>query len=132
MSAPFIFVSTNRLKEGKREAYEEYLADFVPFIQEREPELQAFYQYLDEDGEHVSGVQVHTNVGSMLNHMQIAQQHIGESYDQYLEETVSIQLFGEPTEEVLAMMRQLASRGVPISINRPINGFDRLPEPPTS
>jgi hypothetical protein len=127
MSSPFIFVSTNRLMQGQREAYQKYLDDFVPFIEQHEPELQVFRMYLDEDGEHVSGVQVHRSPRSMLNHMEIAQQHIGDAYADYLEETVSIQLFGEPNHEVLALMQRLAGEGVPISINRPFNGFDRLP-----
>lgn len=126
MSAPFIFVSTNRLKEGKREAYQKYLDDFVSHVEEREPDLHIFRMYLDEDGEHVNGVQVHRNPQSMLNHMRIAREHIGEAYADYLEETVSIQLFGEPSEEVLTLMQRLASQGTPISVNRPFHGFDRL------
>jgi hypothetical protein len=127
MSSPFIFVSTHRLMQGQREAYQKYLDDFVPFIEQREPELQVLRMYLDEDGEHVSVVQVHRSPRSMLNHMEIAQQHIRDAYADYLEETVSIQLFGEPDHEVLALMQRLAGDGVPISINRPFNGFDRLP-----
>jgi hypothetical protein len=45
------------------------------------------------------------------------------------EETVSIQVFGEPTEDVLTMMQRLASDGVPISINRVFTGFDRFSQP---
>lgn len=126
MSEPFIFIGTHRLKKGKREAYEQYVAEFVRFIDGQEPQLKLFTFFLDEDAEHVSVVQVHPNAESMGVHMQIAQQHIGDSYADYLEETVSIQVFGEPTEAVLAMMRKLAGDGVPVSIQRPFAGFDRL------
>ena len=126
MSRPFIFIGTHRLQEGKREAYEAYVADFVRFIDEHEPQLQLFTFFLDEDAEHVSVVQVHPNAESMGLHMQVAHQHIGDAYTEYLEETVSIQIFGEPTPEVLAMMQRLAGDGVPVSIHRPFAGFDRL------
>jgi quinol monooxygenase YgiN len=129
MSEPLIFIGTHRLKQGKREAYEQHVADFVRFIDEQEPQLQLFTFFLDEDAEHVSVVQVHPNAESMGRHMQVAHQHIGDSYTDYLEETVSIQVFGEPTEPVLAMMRKLAGDGVPVSIQRPFAGFDRLPAP---
>lgn len=127
MSQPLIFISTNRLKEGQREAYQQWLADFIPFCEEREPDLQAFYVYFDDDGEHVTGVQVHANPQSMLTHMAVTREHISAGYADYLEETESIQVFGEPTDEMLAMMEQIASTGTPISINRPHNGFNRFP-----
>jgi hypothetical protein len=129
MGEPFIFIGTHRLKEGKRAAYQEYVTDFVRFIEEREPQLRLFTFFLDEDGEHVSVVQVHPNAESMGSHMQVAQQHIGDAYTEYLDETVSIQVFGEPTAEVLAVIRGLAGDGVPVSIHRPFAGFDRLPQP---
>jgi quinol monooxygenase YgiN len=129
MSDPFIFIGTHRLKAGKREAYEQHVADFVRFIEAEEPRLRLFSFYLDEDGDHVSVVQVHPDAESMATHMQVAHQHIGDSYADYLEETVSIQVFGEPTDVVLGMMRKLAGDGVPVSIQRPFEGFDRLPEP---
>lgn len=129
MSEPFVFIGTHRLKEGTREAYEEYVAGFVRFIEEREPQLRLFTFFLDEDAEYVSVVQVHPNAESMGVHMQVAQEHITDAYADYLDETVSIQIFGEPTTEALAMMRRLAGDGVPVSINRPFAGFDRLPKP---
>jgi hypothetical protein len=128
MSQPFVFIGTHRLKDGKRAAYEKYVADFVRVIEGREPQLSLFTFFFDEDAEHVSVVQVHPNAESMGAHMQIAQQHIGNAYAEYLEETVSIQIFGDPTPDVLAAMRQLAGDGVPVSIQRPFAGFDRLPQ----
>jgi hypothetical protein len=132
MSEPFIFIGTHRLKAGKRDAYEEHVADFVRFIEQREPQLRLFTFFLDEDAEHVSVVQVHPNAASMGLHMQVAHEHIGDAYTEYLDETVSIQIFGEPTADVLAMMRRLAGDGVPVSIQRPFAGFDRLPQPATT
>lgn len=126
MSTPFVFVGTYRLKEGKREAYLRHLADFVPYVEENEPQLVLFSTYLDEEGEHISGVQVHPDADSMLTHMQVVREHVAESYADYLDETVSMQIFGEPTDDVLAMMSKLAGDGVPVSINRPVEGFDRL------
>src|SRR5680860_770067 len=123
---PFVFIGTHRLQEGKREAYQAYAADFVRFIEEREPQLRLFTFYLDEDAELVSVVQVHPDAESMGLHMQVARQHIGEALADYLEETASIQIFDEPTTEVLAMMRQLAGDGVPVSIRRSVAGFDRM------
>src|SRR5688572_8036212 len=101
MKEPFIFIGTHRLKQGKREAYETFVKDFVGFIEQHEPQLTLFKFYLDEDAEHVTVVQVHPNAESMGVHMQIASEHIQDAYSDFLEETVSIQIFGEPTPPVL-------------------------------
>lgn len=126
MSEPFVFVSTHRLKEGMREPYKEYTQDFVAHIEPLNPHLRVLAMYLDEAGEHVSVVQVHDTPESMATHMRNAHAHIGEAYDSYLDETVWMHIYGNPTPDVIAMMEQLAGTGVPISVNRPFAGFDRL------
>jgi quinol monooxygenase YgiN len=126
MNEPFVFIGTHRLQHGKREAYETYVKDFVDHIEEREPQLRLFRFYFDEDSEHVTVVQVHPDAESMGVHMKVASEHIQDAYSDYLEETVSIQIFGEPTAPVLSTMRQLAGEGVPVSIHRPLYGFDRF------
>jgi quinol monooxygenase YgiN len=126
---PFVFIGTHRLKQGRRDDWEEHVRDFVRFIEENEPQLRLFTFYLDEDTGLVSVVQVHPDAESMTTHMQVARRHIGEAYQDLIEETTSIQIFGEPDEAVLSMMRNLAGAGVPISIAGPVAGFHRLPQP---
>ena len=50
MSGPFIFIATNRLKEGKLEEERERVSGLVDFIQENEPRLLAFNEYANEEG----------------------------------------------------------------------------------
>jgi len=45
MSTPFIFIATNRLREGKLEAERERTADLSSFIEASEPQLLAFNEY---------------------------------------------------------------------------------------
>jgi hypothetical protein len=52
MSGPFIFIATNRLKEGKRER----VPGLVDFIQENEPRLLAFNEYANDEGTEVGVV----------------------------------------------------------------------------
>ena len=42
MSAPFIFIATNRLKDGKLAAERDRAADLSSFIEASEPQLLAF------------------------------------------------------------------------------------------
>ena len=50
MSGPFIFIATNRLKEGKLEDERERVPGLVEFIQENEPRLLAFNEYANQEG----------------------------------------------------------------------------------
>src|SRR3954451_14529175 len=53
MCAPFIFIATNRLREGKLAAERDRAADLGSFIENTEPQLLAFNEYVNEDGTEV-------------------------------------------------------------------------------
>ena len=126
MSEPFIFIATNRLKEGKLEAERARVPDLVEFIEANEPRLMAFNEYVDEDGREVAVVQVHPDAASMEFHMGIVGDRAREAYAQTLEATTGIQVFGTPTGDVLRMLRQQAGSGLPLSIYpHYLGGFTR-------
>jgi quinol monooxygenase YgiN len=115
MTQPFIFVATHTIKDGKLEEYKKLLQELVEVVETNEPRLIAFNIYLDEEGSKVSGVQVHPDAASMEFHMKVAGEHIRGSYD-YLEKTESIEVFGEPSDTLLGMLRQAAPPGTPLRI----------------
>ena len=53
MSAPFIFIATNRLREGKLAAERDRAADLGSFIEATEPQILAFNEYVNDDGTEV-------------------------------------------------------------------------------
>jgi hypothetical protein len=127
VSGPFIFIATNRLKEGKLEAEQSRAADLYAFIETHEPRLLAFNEYANEDGSEVGVVQVHPDGASMELHMEIIAERAARAYAETLEATTSIQVFGEPSHAVLEMLRRQAGAGVPITVKRlHIGGFSRI------
>src|SRR5947208_14839811 len=58
MSGPFIFIATNRLREGKLAAERERARDLSSFIEANEPQLLAFNEYANEEGTEVGVVQM--------------------------------------------------------------------------
>jgi hypothetical protein len=64
MPGPFIFVATNKVREGRLEGEKQRVPGWVEFIQSNEPRLIAFHEYLSEDGTQVEYVQVHPDTGS--------------------------------------------------------------------
>src|SRR5262245_13952894 len=59
------------------------------------PATGAARQFASEDGTEVAVVQVHPDASSMELHMHVAREHITSAYEELLEETTSIQIFGE-------------------------------------
>jgi quinol monooxygenase YgiN len=126
MTAPFIFVATYRIKEGKLEDYEKLWRGLVEFVQANEPRLLAFNTYVDEDGTEATTIQVHPDADSMEFHMKVAGARILEGYP-LLETVESINVFGTPTEGFLAMTTQMAGPGVAVNVKpRHLGGFTRL------
>jgi hypothetical protein len=65
MCARFIFIATNRLREGKLAAERDRAADLGSFIENTEPQLLAFNEYVNEDGTELGVVQIHPGAASM-------------------------------------------------------------------
>jgi hypothetical protein len=124
MSAPFIFIATNRLREGKLAAERDRAADLSSFIEANEPQLLAFNEYLNDDGTEVGVVQIHPDAASMEFHMEVVAER---AYAETGEATTSIQVYGEPSKAVLEMLRRQAGAGVPMTIRRHhLGGFTRI------
>ena len=126
MPEPFIFVGTHRLREGKLEDFQEAFAALVGVVEANEPQMIAFNGYVNEGGTEVTVVQVHPDVASMQTHMQVVHQHITDAYLNLLQETTSIQVFGDLNDEARAMMQQLAGPAVPLHVKPGgLGGFTR-------
>jgi hypothetical protein len=126
MSSPFIFIATNRLKEGQLERERERVPGLVEFIAAREPRLIAFNEFVNEAGDEVTVVQIHPDAASMEAHIEIVRERAQAAYAETLDATVRIQVFGRPTEAILEALRQQAGSGVEISVNgEHLGGFTR-------
>src|SRR5467141_1738961 len=104
MAGPFIFIATNRLKTGKLEAEKQRVPGLVDFIEANEPRLIAFNEYANEEGTEVAVVQVHPDAASFEFHMGVVRERAQRAYEETLEATTSIQVFGEPTETIVEML----------------------------
>ena len=82
MSQPFIFIATNKLKEGKLEAERRRVPGLSDFIEASEPRLLAFNEYANEDGTEVSVVQVHPDADSFEFHMGVVRERAERATEQ--------------------------------------------------
>ena len=79
MVVPLIFITTITLKEGKLEDFKHYSEQMGKFVQENEPRIIHFEQYINEDGTEVTGVQIHPDEDSMAFHMQVAAEPMAQA-----------------------------------------------------
>jgi hypothetical protein len=126
MSGPFIFIATNRLKQGKLEDERKRVPELCDFIEANEPRLIAFNEYASEDGTEVSVVQIHPDAESMEFHMDLVAERAARAYAETLEATTSIHVYGAPSDGVLEMLSRQAGAGVPLTVKRHrLGGFTR-------
>jgi len=126
VSAPFIFIATNRLKPGKLNSEQTRAPDLIDFIQANEPRLIAFNEYANEEGTEVAVVQVHPDADSMVFHMELIAERAASAYADTIDATTNIQVFGTPSGTVTDMLRRQAGAGVPLSIKpHHLGGFTR-------
>jgi hypothetical protein len=126
MTGPFIFIATNRLKQGRLDSEKRRLPDLVDFIQANEPRVIAFNEYANEEGTEVAVVQVHPDADSMVFHMNLIAERAARAYADTIDATTNIQVFGTPGDTVADMLQRQTGTGVPLSIKPHfLGGFTR-------
>ena len=112
---PFIFVATNTVRDGMLDEERRRAPDWATFIRTHEPRLLAFHEYLSEDKTEVEYIQIHPDAESFEHHLDVIAT-AQESYRGTLEATTAIRIYGQPTERILAALRESTGPEVPITI----------------
>lgn len=72
-------------------------------------------------------MQIHPDTDSFEFHMGVVRERAARAYEETLDATASIQVFGTPTEAILEMLRRVAGTGVQFSAKpHHLGGFTRL------
>jgi hypothetical protein len=126
MPGPLTFIATNSLKPGAFEAERRRVPGLADFLEAGEPRLIAFNEYASEDRTEVSVVQVHPDAESMEFHMGVVRDRATRAYEETLDRTTRIQVFGTPSASMLETLRDQVGTGVDLSINSMhLGGFTR-------
>ena len=98
----------------------------VEFVEHNEPQLIAFNEYVDDNGTEVTVVQVHPDGASMQKHLAIIGERAAQAYDETLDATLAIQIFGPVDPQMLNTMRAQTGEGVSLTIaTEHLGGFTR-------
>jgi hypothetical protein len=125
MSEPIIFISHQRVKEGKLEGYKHYYRQVAEQAKAEKPGTIAHLAYLNEEGAELSIIHIFPDAASMEAHMKGVDKLAKKAYE-YVE-ILSFEIYGKPTDAVLENMMQIVGSGITVNI-RPqlIGGYIRV------
>jgi hypothetical protein len=127
MAGPFIFIATNKIRAGRLDAEREHVPNWVRFIGDNEPRTIGFHEYLSADGTEVEIVQIHPDADSFEHHLRVLADRSDRSYQDTLEATTSIRVYGQPSEAILRILKESVGPDVPVTVlPEHLGGFTRL------
>ena len=125
MSEPIVFISKQRIREGKLDQFKQMYQQTAEFMESNRPGTVAFLAYLNEDGTEASLVHVFPDADVMGLHMQGVGERASESYE--FMEPVGIEVYGQLSDQLLAGMKQAAGPGVGLTLKpHRVGGYIRL------
>jgi quinol monooxygenase YgiN len=106
MPQPIVYIDASEIQEGKLEELKTAIKELLNFIEANEPRLIAYNVYFNEDGTRMTVVHVHPDSASLEHHMNVA----GPAFRRFVQfvKLLTIDVYGEPGEHVLAQLRQKA------------------------
>lgn len=128
MQGPLIFIGTHAIQQGKLETAKQASLELAEFLKANHHREIHFEIYIDDDTNQMKVIQIHPDDESLLFHVEIARERIAAAYE-FLDGTVSIEIYGRPGEDVRRLIGQMAG-GAPVSLNVAEAGFSRLAEVP--
>lgn len=125
MSNPIIFVSNQRIKEGKFAEYSQLYRQVAGMTEASKPGTAAHLAYANEDGSQVSIIHIFPDVEAMEAHMHGVDE-LAKKASEYME-IAGFEIYGEPGEKILERMMQAAGGQIPLHIKPlTVGGYIRL------
>ena len=115
MSEPIVFISRNKIKEGKTDEFRKHYQDSVPPILAGKPDTLAQLAYENEGATEVTVVRLFPSADALDGQIQGADERSKKTYE--LIEPISIEIFGTPNPSILEKMKKIAGSGIVVSIS---------------
>jgi hypothetical protein len=125
MSEPIIFISNQKVKEGKLEGYKQYYRQVAEQAKAEKPGTIAHLAYLNEEGAELSIIHIFPDAESMELHMKGVDELAKKAYE-YVE-ILSFEIYGKPADTVLERMMQIVGSRIALNIKpQLIGGYIRF------
>lgn len=115
MATPIVFISRNKIKNGKADEFREHYRESVPPIELGKPGTLAQLAYENEEANEVTVVRFFPSADALDQQIHGADERSKKTYE-YIQ-PVSIEIFGIPNPDTLEMMKKIAGSGVEVKIS---------------
>ena len=124
MAEPIVFISHNKIKEGKTDEFRKHYQDSIPPIMAGKPGTLVQLAYENEDSTEVTIVRFFPSAEALDLQIQGAGERSKKTYE--LIEPTRIEIFGTPNPSTLEKMKKIAGSGIIVEIHpHYIGGFIR-------
>ena len=120
MSEPIVFVSRNKIREGKVGEFRRHYQDSIQPIFDGKADTHAQLGYENEEGTEFTVIRVFPNADALDQQIQDADERSKKTYD-YIEPT-AIEIFGMPNPATLEKMKKIAGTEINVSISPNYSG----------
>ena len=114
MSEPIVFISRNKIKEGKVDEFRNHYRDSIQPVIAGKPGTLAQLAYENEQVTEITIVRLFPNADALDLQIQGADERSKKTYA--FIEPISIEIFGTPNPATLEMMKKIAGSGIAVKI----------------
>jgi hypothetical protein len=115
MSEPIVFISRNKIKDGKANEFKKHYQDSLQPIFDGKPATLAQLAYENEEATEFTIVRLFHTADALDLQIQGADERSKKTYT--FIEPISIEIFGTPNPATLEMMKKIAGSGVVVKIS---------------
>ena len=115
MTTPIVFISRNRIKEGKNDEFRKHYQDSIPPILAGKTGTLAQLAYENEEATEFTIVRLFPSADALDLQIQGADERSKKTYT--FIEPISIEIFGTPNPATLEMMKKIAGSGIAVKIS---------------
>ena len=115
MSEPIVFISRNKIKEGKVDEFRKHYQDSIPPTFDGKPTTLAQLAYENEEAIEYTVVRLFPSADALDLQIQGADERSKKSYT--FIEPIGIEIFGKPNPATLEMMKKIVGSGVDFKIS---------------
>jgi len=120
MSEPIVFISRNKIKQGKTDEFRKHYQASIPPTFATKTGTLAQLAYEDEDTAEFTVVRLFPDAEALDLQIQGADERSKKTYE--LIEPTSIEIFGAPNPATLEKMRVIAGSGIAVKISPTYTG----------
>ena len=115
LSEPIVFISRNKIKEGKADEFKNHYQDSIQPIFDGKPATYAQLGYVNEEVTEFMVVRLFPNADALDLQIQGADERSRKTYE--FIEPIGIDIFGTPNPATLDELKKIAGSGITVSIS---------------